>query len=477
MSNAWALFPLAAVVLGALAILLLEAFIPREKKDYLGFVAIAFLAASALLAVGAWSRGRSYFRGALDLDRLAIYLTVLFCVAVALVILLALRYMAEQDANHGEIFALLLFALSGMMIMTSTQSLLVMFLGLEVLSISCYALAGMRRRDEKSGEAALKYFLLGSFASAFLVLGLAFIFGAAESLEVPVIIQSFSLTGPSVLGILGVALVVVGFGFKIAVVPFHMWTPDVYEGAPTPVTAFFSVGPKAAGLVVFVRIFLNFWHTVPNSSPVFSALWLISALTMIIANLVALRQTNVKRLLAYSSIAHAGYILVAVLAGDPASLVFYLTAYVFMNVGAFAALVGLSRRGQEYLELEDFAGVGFKYPWIGGTLAVFLLSLAGFPPTAGFLAKFYVFSAAVRRGLLPLVIIGVLASLVSVFYYLRIIVTMYMRDPVRPVEIEAESPAVVLVLFLCLYGVIQLGVFPGNILAAIRQAVSVLPIL
>jgi NADH-quinone oxidoreductase subunit N len=477
MSSAWALFPLAAVVLGALATLLLEAFIPREKKDYLGFVAIAFLAASALLAVGAWSRGRSYFRGALDLDRLAIYLTVLFCVAVALVILLALRYMAEQDANHGEIFALLLFALSGMMIMTSTQSLLVMFLGLEVLSISCYALAGMRRRDEKSGEAALKYFLLGSFASAFLVLGLAFVFGAAESLEVPAIIQAFSLTGPSVLGILGVALVVVGFGFKIAIVPFHMWTPDVYEGAPTPVTAFFSVGPKAAGLVVFVRIFLNFWHTVPNSSPVFSALWLMSALTMIIANLVALRQTNVKRLLAYSSIAHAGYILVAVLAGDPSSLVFYLTAYVFMNVGAFAVLVGLSRRGQEYLELEDFAGVGFKYPWLGGTLAVFLLSLAGFPPTAGFLAKFYVFSAAVRRGLLPLVIIGVLASLVSVFYYLRIIVTMYMREPARRVEIEAENPAVILVLFLCLYGVIQLGVFPGNILAFIRQAVSVLPIL
>jgi NADH-quinone oxidoreductase subunit N len=477
MSSVWAFFPLAAVVLGALAVLLLEAFIPRERKEYLGFVAMAFLAASALLALGAWSRGRSYFLGALTFDRLAVYLTVLFCLAVALVILLTLRYMAEQDANHGEIFALLLFALSGMMIMTSTQNLLVMFLGLEVLSISCYALAGMRRRDEKSGEAALKYFLLGSFASAFLVLGLAFVFGTAGSLEVAAVIRAFSLGGPSVLGILGVALVVVGFGFKIAVVPFHMWTPDVYEGAPTPVTAFFSVGPKAAGLVVFVRIFLNFWRTGAASSPVFSALWLMSALTMIVANLIALRQTNVKRLLAYSSIAHAGYILVAVLAGDPVSLVFYLTAYVFMNVGAFAALVGLSRRGQEYLELDDFAGVGFKYPWLGGTLAVFLLSLAGFPPTAGFLAKFYVFSAAVRRGLLPLVVIGVLASLVSVFYYLRIIVTMYMREPARRVEIEAENPAVFLVLFFCLYGVIQLGVFPGNVLAAIRQAVSALPIL
>jgi NADH-quinone oxidoreductase subunit N len=472
MNSMSALFPLVAVVLGALVILLLEAFFKRENRSYLGFVAIAFLVATSLLAAGCWGRGRSYFQGVLDLDRLAIYLTVLFCASVALVILLAMKYMSEQDANHGEIFALLLFALSGMMIMTSTQDLLVMFLGLEVLSISCYSLAGLRRRDEKSGEAALKYFLLGSFASAFLVLGLAFVFGAAGSLEVPAVIQHFSLTGASLLGILGVALIVVGFGFKIAIVPFHMWTPDVYEGAPTPVTAFFSVGPKAAGLVVLVRIFLNFWHTVANSSPVFSALWLMSALTMIIANLIALRQTNVKRLLAYSSIAHAGYILVAVLAGDPASLVFYLTAYVFMNIGAFAALIGLSRRGKEYLELEDFAGVGFKYPWIGGTLAVFLLSLAGVPPTAGFLAKFYVFSAAIRQGEVALVVIAVLASLISVFYYLRVIVFMYIKDPSAGVDIETDNPALYLVLFLCLYGVLQLGIWPGNLLSLIRQALA-----
>ncbi len=476
MSSASALFPLVAVVAGALAILLLEAFRKSENKGYLGFVAIAFLAAAGFLAALSWDRGSSYFQGALELDRLAIFLTILFSAAVALVSLLTMRYMAEQDANHGEIFALLMLALAGMMIMTSTRDLLVMFLGLEVLSISCYALAGMRRRDAKSGEAALKYFLLGSFASAFLVLGLAFVYGAAESLALPAVIRSFSVGGPSLLGTLGVGLIVAGFGFKIAIVPFHMWTPDVYEGAPTPVTAFFSVGPKAAGLVVLVRILSDFWPTASGATLVFSALWLMSALTMIIANLIALRQTNVKRLLAYSSIAHAGYILVAVLAGDPASLVFYLTAYVFMNIGAFAALIGLSRRGREYLEIDDFAGVGFKYPWIGGAFAVFLLSLAGFPPTAGFLAKFFVFSAAVRQGLTPLVIIGVLASLVSVFYYLRIIVTMYMKEPSPDVAIEMENPALFLVLFLCLYGVLQLGIFPGNILAAIRQAVASLSI-
>jgi NADH-quinone oxidoreductase subunit N len=197
---------------------------------------------------------------------------------------------------------------------------------------------------------------------------------------------------------------------------------------------------------------------------------------MVVGNLIALRQTNVKRLLAYSSIAHAGYILVAILARDQASLVFYLAAYLFMNIGAFAAVIGLSKKGTEYLEIDDFAGIGFRYPWIGATLSVFLLSLAGFPPTAGFLAKFYVFSAAVRAGLIPLVVVGVLASLVSVFYYLRIIVAMYMRDPVRQVDIEVENPALFLVLFLCLYGVLQLGIFPGNVLVFIRQAVASLPI-
>jgi NADH-quinone oxidoreductase subunit N len=278
------------------------------------------------------------------------------------------------------------------------------------------------------------------------------------------------------MGLVGLGLVLVGFAFKIALVPFHMWTPDVYEGAPTPITAFFSVGPKAAGFAVLLRIFLDFWGASAETELVFWALWGLSVLTMVVGNLIALRQTNVKRILAYSSIAHAGYILVAVLAGDQSSLVFYLTAYLFMNVGAFGALIGMSKKGKEYNDLEDFAGIGFRYPWIGGTLTVFLVSLAGFPPTAGFLAKFYVFSSAVRVGLVPIVVIGVLASLVSVFYYLRIVVTMYMKEPSpdRQVVIEQENPALFLVLFMCLYGVLQLGIFPGNILTIIRMAMSFL---
>jgi len=477
MNSPASLFPLLAAVAGALIVLLLEVFIKKEKRDYLGFVSLAFLVAVVGLAVSSWNRELGFFQGTLHLDNLAIVLTVLFCLAVALVILLSLKYIGQQDANHGEIFALLLLALAGLMIMTSSSDLLVVFLGLEVLSVSSYALAGLRRRDEKSGEAALKYFLLGSFASAFLVLGLAFLFGAARSTFVPEIIANLgNAASPSLMGLIGLALVLVGFGFKIALVPFHMWTPDVYEGAPTPVTAFFSVGPKAAGFIVLLRVFMDYWDTVQVSSLIFWALWTMSVLTMIVGNLVALRQTNVKRILAYSSIAHAGYLMVAILARDYSGLVFYLAAYLFMNIGAFAALIGMSKTGTEYLELDDFAGIGFRYPWIGGTLSIFLLSLAGFPPTAGFLAKFYVFSAAVRSGLISLVVIGVLASLVSVFYYLRIVVYMYMREPGREVDIEVDNPALFLVLFLCLYGVLQLGIFPGNILVIIKQAVASLPV-
>jgi NADH-quinone oxidoreductase subunit N len=476
MNSLSSLAPLLAVVAGALFVLLLDVFVKKEERDYLGYISLVFLGVAGYLAVASWNKGLAYFGGALSLDNLAIFLTLLFGVAVAFVILLSLKYIRQQDANYGEIFVLLLLALSGLMIMTSSPDLLVIFLGLEVLSVSSYALAGLRRKDPKSGEAALKYFLLGSFASAFLVLGLAFLYGATESVFIPEVIAVFrEAGGPSTLGLIGIGLVVVGFGFKIAVVPFHMWTPDVYEGAPTPVTAFFSIGPKAAGFVVLLRLFLKYWDASADGSVLFWALWAISVLTMVVGNLIALRQTNVKRILAYSSIAHAGYIMVAILARDNASLVFYLTAYLFMNIGAFAAVIGLSKTGREYLDLEDYAGIGFRYPWIGATLSIFLLSLAGFPPTAGFLAKFYVFSAAVRAGLVPLVIIGVLASLISVFYYLRIVVYMYMKEPGREVDIAVENPALFLVLFLCLYGVLQLGIFPGNILVVIKQAVSALP--
>lgn len=478
MNSLWALLPLLVIVIGGLEVLLLDVFLKKENRNYLAYVSLFVLIATGVICVLFWNKGYSYFDKYLVLDNFSLFLMFILLIATAFVVLLSIKYIVLQDVNCGEFYALLLFALSGMIIMVSTSDFLVIFLGLEVLSISSYALAGLRRKDEKSSEAAVKYFLLGSFASAFLVYGLALLYGASGSTGITAIIDTFRTeTNLGVMGLIGLGLVIIALGFKIAVVPFHMWTPDVYEGAPTPITAFFSVGPKVVGFAVLLRLFYPYWKVALDSEAIFWLLWVISVLTMVVGNFIALRQTNVKRILAYSSIAHAGYLLIAILSQDNASLVFYLTVYLFMNIGAFAAVMALSKENKEYLDLKDYAGVGFKYPWIGATFAIFLFSLAGFPPTGGFLAKFYVFVGAVRQGLVPLVIIGVLASLVSVFYYLRIIVYMYMKEPEEEIEIYAENPALFLVLFLCLYGVLQLGLFPGNILILVQQAVRSLPLL
>jgi NADH-quinone oxidoreductase subunit N len=473
MNSFLALIPLLVIVFVSLAVLILDVFLKRESKDYLAYISLSFIVICAFFCIQFWNKSYSYFDRNLLLDKYSLFFTFILLLSTGFVILLSMKYIALQDANYGEYYALLLLALSGVMIMVSSPDLLVIILGLEVLSISSYALTGLMRRDEKSSEAAIKYFLLGSFATAFLIYGLALLYGTSHSTNIPTIIQYFSKESDlSSMALIGLGLIFIGFGFKIAVVPFHMWTPDVYQGAPTPITAFFSVVPKAAGFAILLRIFFPYWKTAINSQSIFVLLWIISVLTMVIGNLIALRQTNVKRILAYSSIAHAGYLLVAILAQDNSSLVFYLTVYLFMNMGAFAAIIALSKKDKEYLELEDYAGIGFKYPWIGATFSIFLLSLAGFPPTGGFLAKFYVFSSAVKQGLIPLVIIGVLASLISVFYYLRIVVYMYMREPSREVDIAVENPALFLVLFFCLYGVLQLGLYPRSILILIQQAIS-----
>jgi NADH-quinone oxidoreductase subunit N len=478
MNTIYALFPVLIIVAAALLVMILEAFFKQENRSYLAYLSLLFLAAAAAACAKFWNRGYSYFDGNLELSNLSLFFSIILIVTTFLVVLISMKYLSLQNTNYGEYYALLLFALSGMIIMVSSGDLIVIFLGLEVLSLSSYTLAGLRREDEKSNEAAVKYFLLGSFASAFLVFGIAFLYGATQTTAIPEIIAGLqSGSSGGMLGLVGLGFIIIGFGFKIAVVPFHMWTPDVYQGAPTPITAFFSVGPKAVGFAVLLRIFIPYFQDALQSQLIFGLLWIVAAITMIAGNLIALRQTNVKRILAYSSIAHAGYLMVAILAGDIQSLVFYLTAYLFMNIGAFAAVIALGKKDHEYLELEDYRGIGFRYPWIGATFAVFLISLAGFPPTGGFLAKFYVFSAAVREGLVSLVIIGVLASLVSVFYYLRIVIFMYMKEPAYEVDIHIDNPSLFLALFLCLYGVLQLGIFPGNILVLIRQAVSTLPFL
>ncbi len=471
MSSPLALAPLVIVVLGALLVLLLSAFLKKNGARIVFGLSLIFLISAGIACALLWNRGAYSFGGMLEFDRIALFFAFLLLSASGLVVLLARRYVASFNLPGGEFHGLLLLATAGLLIMISSPNLVVVFLGLEVTSISCYALAGLNRADERSTEAAAKYFLIGSFASAFLVFGLAVLFGALGTLDIPGIVGSFSgQTGPSVLGWVGFGLVLIGFAFKIALVPFHMWAPDVYHGAPTPATAFFVLSPKAAAFCVLFRLLASPWTSVNSSSALFTAFQAVAALTIVLGTLTALRQNNVKRMFAYSSIANSGYMLLALLAGDGAGLGFFLGVYLFMSLGAFGSLAALSANGREYHELEDFAGLGRRSPWMAGLMAVFLISLAGFPPTGGFLAKFFVFVSAVRRGLTPLVVLAVLASLVSVYYYLRVIVAMYMREPAGEVPVDSENGGLLFVLVLCLLGVLQLGLFPGTFLRLVRSA-------
>ncbi len=464
-----ALAPLLAVVAGALIALLLEAFLKRQDHELSATAAVLSLLAAGFFIVRSWGLELGYFGGRLALDPLALSLMAVFVVVAAFVILMSLVYAPRRDINLGQLCGLLLLAVAGLVIMVSSSDWLVVFLGLEVLSVASYALTGLRRNDRASSEAAAKYFLMGSFAGAFFVFGLAFLFGTSGELG---LVARSGAAGLPAASAVGLGLIVAALFFKIAIAPFHMWAPDVYEGAPTPVTAFLTIAPKAAGLAVLFRVLTPLWGRGGGSPALMTVLSVAAVLTMFAGNLAALRQKSVKRLLAYSAIAHSGYLLVAVVAGDGPGLVFYLIAYLFMNAGAFGVLVAMSGQGIDRTMLADFAGLGRRHPWLAASLTVFLLSLAGFPPTAGFLAKFYVFSAAVAKGHVLLSIAAVLASLISVGYYLKVIVAMYMQDAEAEPSLEQNDPALWLVIFLCLFGVIQLGVWPGNLLTLIRQALT-----
>jgi NADH-quinone oxidoreductase subunit N len=376
---------------------------------------------------------------------------------------------------HGEYYSLILFSTLGMMLMASSFNLIIIFLGLEIMSISLYVLAGFKREDLKSNEASLKYFLMGAFATGFLLYGIVMIYGSTRSTNLEEIIKSlvYQKEGADLLLWAGVGLLLVGFGFKIASVPFHMWVPDVYEGAPTPVTAFISAGPKAAGFAALLRVFLFSFVTIKVDWT--TVVWIMAALTMTTGNIVAIAQSNIKRMLAYSSIAHAGYVLVALVAGKEAgvsSALFYLLAYTFMNIGAFTVVIALGRKDEENTNLDDYSGLGTRHPWLAIFMMLFMLSLAGFPPTAGFMAKFYVFSSAVKSGYIGLVIIGVLNSLVSVYYYLRIVVIMFMRPPLpeaKPIFLPLGS---ILVLLISTWAVLQMGIFPQSLLTLAMLSVS-----
>jgi len=461
----WApLLPVLAVTATALAVLIVDLFLQGPDRDALAWLSIFGLVVTAVVAGVLWGHPSRTLGGTFVVDNYAVFFDLLFCVASMLTTLMAVDYLATTGIRGGEYYALVLFATAGMMTMAAATDLIVIFLGLEVMSIAVYVLAGVWRQDVRSNEAALKYFLLGAFATGFLLFGIALIYGVTGSTRLETIAAHLTRHGNE--GhetlLLGIGLLLIGFGFKVAAVPFHVWTPDVYEGAPTSVTALMAVGVKAAAFAAFARVYLD--ALAPISSDWNTVLWWLAAATMTVGNLLAITQADIKRMLAYSSIAHAGYLLVAMVAGGKqagAALLFYLLAYAAMNLGAFGVVIALARRGEPNEEIERYAGLGFRRPLLAMAMAAFMLSLAGVPPLVGFAGKFYVFRAAIESGYVGLAVIGVLNSVVSAYYYIWIIVTMYMREGELEPPPLSGRPYLAATIGIAFAATVLLGVFPG----------------
>ncbi len=457
------------ILIVALLVLILEPLLKGRSKNILPHISWIGVALALVSVITLWNREELGFNQMFILDNFSCFFKIIFLSGTLLVILSSISYLKEEKIFHGEYFSLILFATFGMMLMASSLNLIVIFLGLEIMSLCLYILAGFRRYDLKSNESSMKYFLIGAFASGFLLYGIAMLYGATNSTnlkEILIFTQGFE--NPLFLFI-GLGLILVGLGFKIASFPFHMWVPDVYEGAPTPITAFISSGPKAAGFSALLRILLFAFGSLHIDWSF--VLWILAVLTMSFGNVIALSQTNIKRLLAYSSIAHAGYVLVALVAGGDSgisSAMFYLLAYTFMNIGAFIIIIFL---GEKKVNLDDYSGLVTKYPILGITLALFMFSLAGFPPTSGFMAKFYVFSSAIKSGYTGLAIIGVLNSFVSVYYYLRVVVIMFMRAPVDEVQKVPIPFFLGLALLFSVWGTLHLGILPQSFLTLAQNSI------
>jgi NADH-quinone oxidoreductase subunit N len=480
-----------------IVIMMIDAILRRSQKVVYGVVALAGLAGSTLSVLSLRSRiGVTSFRGMIINDELRLVFALIFLTVTFLTVLISLHWIEEEALPMAEFFALLMFATTGMLFMAAAGDLVMVFLGLEITSISSYVLCGYRRRDTRSNEAAMKYFILGSFSTAFLLYGMALVYGASFNPSMhPSATTNLQLLKDRIAGgqlfspallLAGAAMMIVGFGFKVSTAPFHIWSPDVYEGAPTPVTAFLSTGSKAAAFASFSRVFILTFGLASmgagtglvKASGVLSdiqltsthALYAMSVLTMFLGNITAVVQSNIKRMLAYSSIAHAGYALVGLVAGDWRAVAFYLISYVVINIGAFAIIEIMARKGDKRTEIADYSGVGFQSLALASALSLFLLSLAGIPLTAGFMAKLLVFKSAWGSGLHGLVIIGVINSAISWYYYLRVIVVMFFSEPakgfVKPIVARSFAAAVVIMVLATLY----LGILPGRVLSSLEQA-------
>jgi NADH-quinone oxidoreductase subunit N len=435
------ILPLTILIVWACALLLVDLFIPKNQKWVTAFLAAAGLAITLGFTLAQIGRPAiTGFSGMVARDGFSAFLNSLQVISGLLGVTLAFGYVKRMGLERGEYYTLLLFSVAGMMLMVQAANLIVVFLALELLSIPLYVLAAFNRTQAASEEAGLKYFLLGAFSTGFVVYGIALVFGATGTTSLTGILAS---TPTSILLLtIGAALILVGFGFKVAAVPFHMWTPDVYQGAPTSVTGFMAAGAKIAGFAALLRVFSTAFPALSvDLTPILSAL---AALTMIVGNLLAISQTDIKRMLAYSSIAHAGYILMAFVPyGNPdvapvsiAAGLFYLVAYAVTNFGTWAVVIAVEKQEGKGLDIADYAGLGRKYPALAAAMTVFMLSLIGFPPTLGMVGKFYLFRAVLDGGFVWLAIIGVVTSLISAYYYLRVVVNMYMKDGEPVIERE-----------------------------------------
>ena len=469
-----ALIPLVIVALSAIAAMLAEAF--RQPGDRMPIAGLGLigLAGAAVASVALWNSD-AHSMGVIRSDNFALFINLVLCIIGILTMLMSGDVVERERIPAGEYYALTLFGICGLMMMAAATDLLVVFVALEILSLAVYVLTGIRRASAGGAEAAFKYFLLGAFSSAFFLYGIAFAFALSGSTRIDQIGEALARQAagePSIIALLAVGLLAVGFAFKVSAVPFHMWTPDAYEGAPTIVTAFMSTAVKAAAFAAFARVFLS--PLEPLKAEWIPMLSVIAALTMILGTVVGVVQTNVKRMLAYSSIAHAGYLLIGIVSANTtgkAAILFYLLAYAVTNMGALGIVALLGTEAKQHDELRDFAGLWRTRPGLAGLMTIFLLSLGGLPPTAGFIGKWYIFSAAVQEGHYWLAVIGVLTSVISVFFYLRIVVMMYMTegsDAPRP-HVAASALAG---LALAVIAVLYLGVLPTRALDLALDSIS-----
>ena len=467
------LYPELVIITIALTVLLLDFFVDRKSKAILGWYSLIGIVIAAAMSVKLMGTAGSFFGGTFLLDPFSTYFKLAFYVACGLGILISMKYLDIEDIHRGEYYALMLFATCGMMLMASAGDLITLYLGLELMALSIYVLAGFMRSNSRSNEAGIKYLLLGAFSSGIMLYGMSLLYGISGTTNLNGILSFLSGAGAD-LGnpvlFLAMVMLVVSFGFKVAAVPFHMWVPDVYEGAPTSVTAFMSAGPKVAGFAVLLRVFTHMLQPLHADTSIILAG--IAVLTMGVGNILAIAQTNIKRMLAYSSIAHAGYALVGLAAGGAdgaASVMLYVLIYAVMNMGAFGVVIMLRQSGVRGEEIADFAGLGKTNKTAAFLMLIFLFSLTGIPPMAGFVGKFYIFKSAVQAGMIWLAVVGVLFSAISAYFYLRVIMLMYMYEPKQEFSL-VQSPALALALAISVTAVIVIGVYPSRVLDFARAS-------